>query len=131
MFTMYLAEHLGGGPAVRQLVQDTATGGRGVENLLISPQSGQVGLLGRTMNEVFANFSIAATLDSDQGIYGYPNLQLNPVCSGGAFCRAQATDTNSDWSDLGRPPGTPSKDGASAPSNLHPAALLPHHSPFV
>lgn len=98
MFTMYLAEHLGGGPAVRQLVQDTATGGRGVENLLISPQSGQVGLLGRTMNEVFANFSIAATLDSDQGIYGYPNLQLNPVCSGGAFCRAQATDTNSDWS---------------------------------
>ena len=98
MFTMYLAEHLGGGPAVRQLVQDSATGGRGVENLLLSPQSGQVGLLGRTMNEAFANFSIAATLDSDQGIYGYPNLDLNPVCTGGAFCRAQPTEVNSDWS---------------------------------
>jgi len=35
MFTMYLAEHLGGGPAVRQLVQDTATGGLGVENLAL------------------------------------------------------------------------------------------------
>ena len=98
MFTMYLAEHLGGGPAVRQLVQDSATGGRGVENLALSPQSGQVGLLGRTMNEIFANFSVAVTLDSDQGIYGYPNLDLNPICTSGAFCRAQATETNSDWS---------------------------------
>ena len=98
MFTMYLAEHLGGGPAVRQLVQDSATGGRGVENLALSPQAGQVGLLGRTMNEIFANFSIAATLDSDQGIYGFPNLNLNPVCTGGAFCAAQPTETNSDWS---------------------------------
>ena len=50
------------------------------------------------MNEAFANFSIAATLDSDQGIYGYPNLDLNPVCTGGAFCRAQPTEVNSDWS---------------------------------
>jgi PKD repeat protein len=98
LFTMYLAEHLGGGPAVRQLVQDSATGGRGVENLALSPQSGQVGLLGRTMNQIFANFSIAVTLDSDQGIYGYPNLDLNPVCTGGAFCRAQPTESNSDWS---------------------------------
>ena len=97
MFTMYLAEHLGGGPAVRQLVQDTATGGLGVENLALSPQAGQVGLLGRTMGEIFANFSIAATLDSDQGIYGYPNLDLNPVCTGGAFCTAQPTETNSNW----------------------------------
>lgn len=97
MFTMYLAEHLGGGPAVRQLVQDSATGGVGVENLALSPQAGPVGLLGRSMGEIFANFSIAATLDSDQGIYGYPNLELNPACSSGTFCRAQPTDTNSDW----------------------------------
>ena len=98
MFTMYLAEHLGGGPAVRQLVQDSATGGLGVENLALSPQAGQVGLLGRTMGEIYANFSIAATLDSDQGIYGYPSLTLNPVCSGGSFCTAQPTEINSDWS---------------------------------
>jgi PKD repeat protein len=98
LFTMYLQDHLGGGPAVRQLVQDTATGGAGVRNLLLSPLAGQVGLLGRNMGEAFANFSIAVTLDSDQGIYGFPNLNLNPVCSSGAFCRAQPTEINSDWS---------------------------------
>jgi len=65
LFTMYLQDHLGGGPAVRQLVQDPATGGAGVQNLLLSPLAGQVGMLGRTMGEVFANFSIAVTLDSD------------------------------------------------------------------
>jgi len=97
MFNMYLAEHLGGGPAVRQLVQDSATGGQGVVNLALSPQSGQSGKVGRTMSEVFANFSIAATLDSDQGIWGYPNLQLTQACASGSFCRAQPADTNSDW----------------------------------
>ena len=40
IFTMYLADHLGGGPAVRQLVQDSATGGLGGENLALSPVSG-------------------------------------------------------------------------------------------
>ena len=75
---MYLADHLGGGPAVRQLVQDSATGGLGVENLAISPVSGQSGMLGRTMGEIFANFSIAAVLDSDQGIYGFSNLGFDP-----------------------------------------------------
>ena len=78
---MYLADHLGGGPAVRQLVQDSATGGLGVENLALSPVSGQSGMLGRTMGEIFANFSIAAVLDSTQGIYGFSNLDLTPTCS--------------------------------------------------
>ena len=98
IFTMYLADHLGGGPAVRQLVQDSATGGLGVENLALSPVSGQSGKIGRTMGEIFANFSIAATLDSDQGIYGFSNLVLNPSCGGSTFCRITPADTNSDWS---------------------------------
>ncbi|MEC8540535.1 MAG: PKD domain-containing protein [Candidatus Thermoplasmatota archaeon] len=98
IFTMYLADHLGGGPAVRQLVQDSATGGASVQNLALSPPSGQPGMIGRTMSEVFANFSVAAFLDSDQGIYGFSNLDLTPTCSSGSFCRAQPTDINSDWS---------------------------------
>ena len=98
IFTMYLADHLGGGPAVRQLVQDSATGGLGVENLALSPVSGQSGMLGRTMGEIFANFSIAAVLDSSQGIYGFSNLDLTPTCSAGSFCRVQPADTNDDWS---------------------------------
>ena len=97
IFTMYLADHLGGGPAVRQLVQDSATGGLSVENLAISPVSGQAGMLGRTMGEIFANFSIAAVLDSNQGIYGFSNLELTQSCSSGSFCRVQPADTNSDW----------------------------------
>jgi len=97
IFTMYLADHLGSGPAVRQLVQDSATGGLGVENLAISPVSGQSGLLGRTMGQIFANFSIAAVLDSPQGIYGFSNLDLTASCSAGSFCRVQPADTNSDW----------------------------------
>ena len=98
IFTMYLADHLGGGPAVRQLVQDSATGGVSVQNLALSPPSGQPGMLGRTMSEIFANFSVAAFLDSEQGIYGFSNLDLTPTCSSGSFCRAQPTETNSDWS---------------------------------
>ena len=97
IFTMYLADHLGGGPAVRQLVQDSATGGLGVENLAISPVSGQSGKVGRTMGQIFANFSIAAVLDSDQGIYGFSNLDLTPTCSSGSFCSVQPADTNSNW----------------------------------
>ena len=98
IFTMYLADHLGGGPAVRQLVQDSATGGVSVQNLALSPPSGSSGLIGRTMGEIFANFSVAAFLDSDQGIYGFSNLDLTPVCSSNSFCRAQPTEINSDWS---------------------------------
>jgi hypothetical protein len=98
IFTMYLADHLGGGAAVRQLVQDSATGGVGVEKLALSPPSGQSGSIGRTMNQIFANFSIAAVLDSSQGIYGFSNLDLTPTCSSGSFCRVQPAATNSDWS---------------------------------
>ena len=50
------------------------------------------------MGEIFANFSIAATIDSDQGIYGFSNLDLNPSCGGSTFCRITPADTNSDWS---------------------------------
>ncbi|MDP6333934.1 MAG: hypothetical protein QF479_04785, partial [Candidatus Poseidoniaceae archaeon] len=98
IFTMYLADHLGGGPAVRQLVQDSATGGVSVEKLALSPPSGQSGSIGRTMNQIFANFSIAAVLDSNQGVYGFSNLDLTPSCSSASFCRVQPAATNSDWS---------------------------------
>ena len=98
MLMMYLVDHLGGGPAMRQLVQDSATGGAGISKLAAAPANGNAGVIGRTMEEVFANFSVAVTLDSDQGVFGYSNLDLNPACSSGGFCRAQPADTNSDWS---------------------------------
>ncbi len=46
MFTMYLAEHLGGGPAVRQLVQDSATGGRVLRTCFFRHRAGRSVCLG-------------------------------------------------------------------------------------
>ena len=40
MLMMYLVDHLGGGPAMRQLVQDGATGGSGITNLATAPANG-------------------------------------------------------------------------------------------
>ena len=99
LFMLYLADHLGGGPAIRALVADTTTGGRSIENLARNPISGPSGVIGTTMSEIFANFSAAATLDSSQGILGLSNIQTTPVCGGSSFCRLQITESNSDWSN--------------------------------
>jgi len=99
MFTLYLADKLGGAQAVRNLVTDSATGGAGVVNLARSPVSGNPGKIGRTMSDIFANFSIAATLDSDQGIYGYSNIVMTQACGSSNVCKIQPTDTYSDWTN--------------------------------
>ena len=117
MLMMYLVDHLGGGPAMRQLVQDGATGGSGITNLATAPANGQAGLVGTTMDQVFANFSVAATLDSDQGIYGYSNLQLNPACSGGRFVGPNPRPRTAIGPRPTPRQGTPWKDGASVRSN--------------
>jgi len=98
IFMLYLADHLGGGPAIRNLVADTAVGATAIENLGRSPPGGSPNILGDNFDDMFANFTIAATLDSSQGIYGMSNLALTDICSGGAFCKIQPAATNSDWS---------------------------------
>jgi PKD repeat protein len=98
IFLLYLADHLGGGAAIRNLAADTSTGSMGVENLGQNPIGVPSGYIGDDFNSIWKNFSIAATLDSDQSIYGLSNIDLTPVCSGNAFCRVQPAATNSDWS---------------------------------
>lgn len=98
IFMLYLADHLGGGPAIRNLVADLSTGEAGIVNLARSPPGGSAGVLGTTFDEIFTNFTIAATLDSGQGVYGLSNLALTDLCSGSAFCKIQPADSNSDWS---------------------------------
>ena len=98
IFMLYLADHLGGGPAIRNLVADQSTGEAGIVNLARSPPGGSAGVIGTTFDDIFTNFTIAATLDSGQGVYGLSNLALTDLCSGGAFCKVQPADTNSDWS---------------------------------
>ena len=67
---LYLADHLGGGPAIRNLVQDSSTGAAGIEDLARNPIDATPGVIGRNFIDIWTNFTIAATLDSDQGVYG-------------------------------------------------------------
>ena len=97
IFLLYLADHLGGGPAIRKLAQDSSTGAAGIEDLARNPIGVPPGTIGRDFVDIFANFTIASTLDSDQGIYGLSNLYLTPSCGSSEFCRIQPADTNSDW----------------------------------
>ncbi len=97
IFLLYLADHLGGGPAIRKLAQDSSTGAAGIEDLARNPVSGSPGVIGRDFIDIYTNFTIASTLDSDQGIYGMSNLYLTPACSSSEFCRIQPADSNNDW----------------------------------
>ena len=97
IFLLYIADHLGGGPAIRQLVQSSADGAAGIEYVARSPVGATPGVIGRDFRDIFANFTIAATLDSDQGIYGLSNLYMTPACGSSDFCRIQPAASNSDW----------------------------------
>ena len=98
MFLMYLADKLGGGNAISNLVADTATGGAGIENLAANPQPGSVSI-GTTMSEIYANFSAAVTLDSPQGAFGFSNLDLSEACTSAFICKAQKSGYNDQWVD--------------------------------
>ena len=97
IFLLYIADHLGGGPAIRNLAADSSTGARGIENIARNPIDALPGVIGRDFVDIWTNFTIAATLDSDQGIYGLSNLYMSPACGSSDFCRIQPTETNSDW----------------------------------
>jgi len=97
IFLLYLADHLGGGPAIRKLAQDSSTGATAIEDLARNPVGVTPGTIGRDFIDIYTNFTIAATLDSDQGIYGMSNLYMTPACGSTDFCRIQPADSNSDW----------------------------------
>ncbi|MBT7244956.1 MAG: PKD domain-containing protein, partial [Euryarchaeota archaeon] len=77
--------------------QDSSTGASGIEDLARNPIGATPGVIGRDFIDIYTNFTIAATLDSDQGIYGMSNLYMTPACGSSDFCRIQPADTNSDW----------------------------------
>ena len=98
MFLMYLADKLGGGSAISSLVADTATGGAGIENLAANPQPGSISI-GTTMSEIYANFSAAVTLDSQQGAFGFSNLDLSEACTAAFICKVQKSGYNDQWAN--------------------------------
>ena len=104
LFLSYLADKLGGSSAIRQLVSNPSLGGNGVESLARSPGPGSTPV-GKTMSEIFANFSAAVTLDSAQGAFGFSDLDLLEDCSDGGFCRSAISAENDQWSEAWQSPG--------------------------
>lgn len=96
LFLMYISDKLGGGEAIQRLVADTAVGGSSIENLAINPEPGSTAI-GTTMNDIFANFSAAVSLDSPQGVFGFSNLDLTSECNTGTICKAQLSGENNQW----------------------------------
>lgn len=96
LFLMYIADKLGGGDAIQRLVADTAVGGVSIENLAINPEPGSTPI-GTSMNDIFANFSAAVSLDSPQGVFGFSNLDLTSECGLESICKAQLSAENDQW----------------------------------
>jgi len=99
LFMLYLHDMLGGPNAMAQLVSDQASGGFGVSNLLANPPGGVSSPIGNTFSDAMANFSVAATLDSDQAPYGFDSIDMMPTCGGSSsICRVQPSETHTTWS---------------------------------
>ena len=100
LMMLYLADKFGGGQAIQSLVADQATGAQGIERLSRNPVVGAPANVGTTFDDIFANFTAAAALDSQQGRFGLTNIDMSTTCSGSSFCRIQWTDQNQAWSGL-------------------------------
>ena len=99
LFMLYLHDMLGGANAMAQLVSDRSSGGTAITSLLNSPPGGGNSPIGTTFSDAMANFSIAATLDSDQAPYGFDSIDMTPLCGGSSsVCRVQPAETHSSWS---------------------------------
>ncbi len=128
MFMLFLADNLGGGSAIRQLVGDTLTGGAGIVDLAQS--LGPSGTpIGTTMSDIFANFTASVTLDhGTQAEFGLDNIDMYESCGGNQFCRLQLSGSNLNWGGMWQS-GTQDiegwgvhafrfKDGTGAPLNI-------------
>ncbi len=128
MFMLFLADNLGGGAAIRQLVADTQTGGNSILSLATTLGPGSTPI-GDTMSDIFANFTASVTLDhGTQSGYGLDNIDMYESCNGSQFCRLQLSGTNLNWGSMWQS-GTMDiegwgvhafrfKDGTGAPLNV-------------
>jgi len=98
LFLSYLADKLGGPMGIQQLISNPSLGGNGIEDLARNPGPGSTPI-GSTMSEIFANFSAAITLDSDQGAFGFSEIELLDDCSTDGICRGVASAENNDWTE--------------------------------
>ena len=100
MFMLFLADNLGGGSAIRQLVADTLTGGVGIVDLAqtLGPSGTPIGT---TMSDIFANFTASVTLDhGTQAEFGLDNIDMYETCGNNQFCRIQLSGSNLNWGSM-------------------------------
>jgi len=100
MFMLFLADNLGGGSAIRQLVTDTQTGGQGIVDLAqtLGPSGTPIGT---TMSDIFANFTASVTLDhGTQAEFGLDNIDMYETCNNSQFCRIQLSGSNLNWASM-------------------------------
>jgi len=100
MFMLFLADNLGGGSAIRQLVTDTLTGGQGIVDLAQTLGPGGTPI-GTTMSDIFANFTASVTLDhATQAEFGLDNIDMYETCNNSQFCRIQLSGSNLNWASM-------------------------------
>ena len=78
LMMLYVVDTMGGSNAFQRLIADSAKGGQGIVNLALAPEPGATPV-GTTFSDIFANFSAAATLDSNQLGLGFSNLDRHSV----------------------------------------------------
>ena len=98
LMMLYVVDTMGGPSAFQRLIADTATGAQGIVNLALNPEPGSTPI-GTTFSDIFANFSAAATLDSNQLGLGFSNIDLAFGCST-TVCRVQYSGFNDTWSQM-------------------------------
>ena len=49
------------------------------------------------MSDIFANFTLAVSVDSGQGAFGFTNLDLSTGCIAAYVCKAQMSGFNDQW----------------------------------
>ena len=100
MFMLFLADNLGGGSAIRQLVTDTLTGGQGIVDLAQTLGPGGTPI-GTTMSDIFANFTASVTIDhATQAEFGLDNIDMYETCGSNQFCRIQLSGSNLNWASM-------------------------------
>ncbi len=98
LMMLYVVDTMGGPNAFQRLIADTSRGAQGIVNLALSPEPGSTPV-GTTFSDIFANFSAAVTLDSNQLGLGFTNLDLAFGCTT-TVCRVQYSGYNDTWSSM-------------------------------
>ena len=98
LMMLYVVDAMGGPTAFQRLIADTAKGAQGIVNLALNPEPSATPI-GTTFSDIFANFSAAATLDSNQLGLGFSNIDLAFGCST-TVCRVQYSGFNDTWSQM-------------------------------